>query len=79
MYLQIHPTHFLLDIHISISENAPTRITEFRDFCNNTVPVFDPMAVLCSGDLTEAKSVQHLRANQIEEEWTIYRDAVMNR
>jgi len=68
----------ITDVHISLVED-PSRISDFKHFCNESLDVFKPLAVICSGDLTEAKEIEHIKAHQNEQEWRIYSDAVQNR
>ncbi|KAG7203784.1 hypothetical protein KM043_013805 [Ampulex compressa] len=60
------------DIHISIFQD-PSRITELKEFCNNTVNAIKPTVVLASGDLTDAKAKDKMGSKQILEEWQYYK------
>lgn len=59
------------DIHISIFQDH-TRITELREFCDLTLDAINPKVVIASGDLTDAKTKDHIGSRQYEEEWQYY-------
>ncbi|GLV40020.1 hypothetical protein CBL_10916 [Carabus blaptoides fortunei] len=59
------------DIHISKFQDR-SRITELREFCELTVPAINPKVVLASGDLTDAKTKDHIGSRQYEDEWKYY-------
>lgn len=59
------------DIHISKFQDR-SRITELREFCELTIPTINPKVVLASGDLTDAKTEDHIGSRQFEEEWKYY-------
>lgn len=54
----------------------PTRIIEFKDFCYRTLDAIKPIAVLASGDLTDAKTKDRVGSTQIEEEWQHYHNII---
>lgn len=61
------------DIHISIFQDH-TRITELREFCDLTLDTIQPSVVIASGDLTDAKTKDHIGSRQYETEWMFYRN-----
>lgn len=64
-------------MHVSIFHDI-TRISDLKDFCEHTVPVFNPPIVIASGDLTDAKESNNIGSRQYESEWIAYRNAVHN-
>lgn len=65
------------DIHISIFQDE-SRISEFYQFCNETVDTIKPSVVIASGDLTDAKAKNELGSQQYEEEWQHYWNTLHN-
>lgn len=63
------------DIHISIFRDH-TRITEFKEFCDQTMDAILPSVVLASGDLTDAKTRDNIGSKQVLQEWQTYRDVL---
>ncbi|KAK5643324.1 hypothetical protein RI129_007169 [Pyrocoelia pectoralis] len=61
------------DIHIS-AFNDPSRITDFKDFCENALKVFKPSVVIASGDLTDGKAANKLTSQEIQKEWVEYQN-----
>jgi Calcineurin-like phosphoesterase len=62
-------------MHISLFQNYG-RIQDFNDFCNFTIDIIRPSVVLASGDLTDAKKINHLDSQQFREEWQNYQLAL---
>ncbi|XP_021182226.3 transmembrane protein 62 [Helicoverpa armigera] len=63
------------DIHISIFRD-PGRISQFQQFCDNTVKIINPAIVLATGDLTDAKAKDNLGSSQVKKEWIYYHNIV---
>ncbi|KAK0095811.1 hypothetical protein PV326_007317 [Microctonus aethiopoides] len=61
------------DIHISIFKD-PSRISEFKEFCEITVNAINPPVVLASGDLTDAKTQDAMGSRQYLSEWKHYKE-----
>ena len=68
----------ITDTHVSHIEE-PSRISDLRDFVTSSLAVLKPEAVLCGGDLTDAKKPGHLTASQSVEEWRTYKEVVDSR
>ena len=64
------------DIHVSIFHDS-SRITEFQEFCERTVPSINPSLVLATGDLTDAKTADNMGSAQQIEEWEIYKNILL--
>ncbi|KYQ52554.1 Transmembrane protein 62 [Trachymyrmex zeteki] len=62
----------ITDIHISIFRD-PSRLSEFKEFCNVTVNSIQPRVVLASGDLTDAIVKNGFGSKQEHREWQHYR------
>ncbi|XP_018352053.1 PREDICTED: transmembrane protein 62-like [Trachymyrmex septentrionalis] len=62
----------ITDIHISIFRD-PSRLSEFKEFCNMTVNAIQPRVVLASGDLTDAIVKDGFGSKQEHREWQHYR------
>ncbi|XP_018055765.1 PREDICTED: transmembrane protein 62-like isoform X1 [Atta colombica] len=62
----------ITDIHISIFRD-PSRLSEFKEFCNVTVNSIQPRVVLASGDLTDAVAKDGFGSKQEHREWQHYR------
>ncbi|KAL6258336.1 hypothetical protein P5V15_010422 [Pogonomyrmex californicus] len=63
------------DIHISIFRD-PSRLSQFKEFCNITVNSIQPGVVLASGDLTDALAKNGLGSNEILQEWQHYKNVI---
>ncbi|XP_078351578.1 transmembrane protein 62-like [Oculina patagonica] len=59
------------DIHISKYRDHQ-RAKDLKQFCNENIDVIRPVAVLATGDLTDAKDVYKLGSKQYKEEWQEY-------
>lgn len=58
------------DLHLSKFKD-PSRVTDFKKFCTETVEVVKPKVILASGDLTDAKGKIY-GSQQYAEEWKAY-------
>ncbi|XP_041986465.1 transmembrane protein 62-like [Aricia agestis] len=63
------------DIHLSIFRD-PGRISQFQQFCDNTVKNIRPSVVLATGDLTDAKAKDNLGSSQVKREWIYYHNII---
>uniref|UniRef100_A0A023F0B0 Putative conserved plasma membrane protein n=1 Tax=Triatoma infestans TaxID=30076 RepID=A0A023F0B0_TRIIF len=63
------------DLHLSIFQDSE-RITEFQEFCDQTLKIIQPLVVLATGDLTDAKQKDMIGSKQFEEEWIKYRNVL---
>lgn len=63
------------DIHVS-RHFEPSRIADFGQFCNKTIPLIDPELILITGDLTDAKTSNKLGSFQYSDEWLAYSSVV---
>lgn len=63
------------DIHMSIFRDQE-RITEFQKLCVWLQNRVRPPVVVASGDLTDAKTSDHLGSTQWKQEWQFYRVTV---
>ncbi|CAH3189894.1 unnamed protein product [Porites lobata] len=59
------------DIHIS-KYREPQRGKDLKQFCNENIDVIRPIAVLATGDLTDAKDESKRGSEQYIEEWQEY-------
>ncbi|XP_020604256.1 transmembrane protein 62-like [Orbicella faveolata] len=59
------------DIHISKYRDRQ-RARDLKQFCNENIDVIRPVAVLATGDLTDAKDMYRLGSKQYKEEWEEY-------
>ncbi|XP_036149395.1 transmembrane protein 62 [Monomorium pharaonis] len=62
----------ITDLHISVFKD-PSRLSEFKEFCNVTVNTIQPRVVLASGDLTDAIVKNGFGSKQEHREWQHYR------
>ncbi|XP_059613492.1 transmembrane protein 62-like [Phlebotomus argentipes] len=60
------------DLHISMFRDEE-RIRNLGDFMHRTISAVKPTVVVVSGDLTDARSLNHLGSEQFEGEWKIYK------
>ncbi|KAK9508223.1 hypothetical protein O3M35_007931 [Rhynocoris fuscipes] len=63
------------DLHLSIFQDKE-RITEFQEFCDQTLKVIQPLTVLATGDLTDSKQEDTIGSKQFEEEWKKYKNVL---
>ncbi|GAB0096777.1 Neurotransmitter-gated ion-channel ligand-binding domain [Sergentomyia squamirostris] len=59
------------DLHISMFRDEE-RVKNLGDFMRNSIGAVKPAVVLVSGDLTDARSLNHIGSEQFEGEWEIY-------
>ncbi|XP_011175692.1 transmembrane protein 62 [Solenopsis invicta] len=65
----------ITDLHISIFRD-PSRLSQFKEFCNVTVNAIQPKVVLASGDLTDAIAKNRISSKQEYWEWQNYRNVL---
>uniref|UniRef100_A0A1B0D177 TMEM62 C-terminal domain-containing protein n=1 Tax=Phlebotomus papatasi TaxID=29031 RepID=A0A1B0D177_PHLPP len=53
------------------------RVKNLGDFMHRTISVIRPTVVVVSGDLTDARSLNHIGSEQFEGEWEIYRNLLV--
>ncbi|XP_027844232.1 transmembrane protein 62-like isoform X3 [Aphis gossypii] len=63
------------DLHLSIFHDWE-RVTELKEFCELTLDTIKPVAVLASGDLTDAKKKDGIGSTQYEGEWLAYHNVL---
>ncbi|XP_029197493.2 transmembrane protein 62-like [Acropora millepora] len=63
------------DIHIS-KYRAHQRAYDLQQFCNENIDVIQPVTVLATGDLTDAKDAYKLGSMQYKEEWEVYHNVL---
>uniref|UniRef100_A0A7G3B2B5 Uncharacterized protein n=1 Tax=Lutzomyia longipalpis TaxID=7200 RepID=A0A7G3B2B5_LUTLO len=61
------------DLHISMFRDEE-RVKNLGDFMHRTLAAVQPAVVVVSGDLTDARSLNHIGSEQFEGEWEIYRN-----
>ncbi|CAB4021656.1 Transmembrane 62, partial, partial [Paramuricea clavata] len=59
------------DIHISKFRD-PTRQKDLKVFCDKHIDILQPVAVLVTGDIVDAKDRFQIGSEQYVEEWEIY-------
>uniref|UniRef100_A0A6B2E9D5 Uncharacterized protein n=1 Tax=Phlebotomus kandelakii TaxID=1109342 RepID=A0A6B2E9D5_9DIPT len=60
------------DLHISMYRDKE-RLNNLGDFMRRTISAVKPTVVVVSGDLTDARSLNHIGSEQFEGEWMIYK------
>ena len=69
----------ITDIHISKWEDQ-ARVSDLKTFVTDVLATIQPEFVMCGGDLTDAKSANHVASNgQILWEWETYRNVTDTR
>ncbi|KAF6777213.1 hypothetical protein AHF37_03418 [Paragonimus kellicotti] len=63
------------DLHLSKYQDV-SRMSDFRRFCIDVIPLLRPELVSVSGDLTDARSALHITSIQNPEEWIGYEEIV---